>query len=400
MHIVVVHLILLLLLLATGCGSEKIPFADSSLGNPDDKLSESKSVSKISHDAKKDDVATVFPIPGSAPMVPPGPADSFGRSTHTKPSFAPAPAPLPPSDAFSGVAERNNVGVVPIESTASLTAGSFDDALNLEIFADYWQDSSLAQSNIKGLEQPNWSELVPAYGNFSYDSLDLAFVIDVTGSMSDELSYLQDEIDSISAQVANLFPDIKQRYSLIIYRDEGDEFVTKKFDFTDELAQFQKDLNRQNSAGGGDYPEAMDQALEKSLHLQWGGNNSAKLLFLVADAPPHDDKIEETFKNVFLLKNMNVNIYPIAASGVFDLAESIMRTSALLTGGQYIFLTDDSGIGNSHAEPKFPCYYVEKLKDVIVRVISDELHNERSEPTTKNIIRKVGNPNHGVCVEQ
>ena len=29
--------------------------------------------------------------------------------------------------------------------------------------------------------------------------------------------------------------------------------------------------------------------------------------------------------------------------------------------GRYLFLTDDSGIGNDHEEPRVPCYRVERL---------------------------------------
>jgi hypothetical protein len=141
----------------------------------------------------------------------------------------------------------------------------------------------------------------------------------------------------------------------------------------------------------------MHTALKDATDLQWGSDDSAKVLFLVADAPPHDEHIQSSFDAVFALRDKGISIYPVAASGVGDLAESIMRTSALLTGGRYIFLTDDSGIGLTHAKPKFPCYHVEKLKDVMVRMISDKLNNKRTEPSPTTLIRTVGNPINGVC---
>ncbi|MEF9479208.1 hypothetical protein OWR28_17025 [Chryseobacterium sp. 1B4] len=46
-----------------------------------------------------------------------------------------------------------------------------------------------------------------------------------------------------------------------------------------------------------------------------------------------------------------------------------MRTFALLTNGTYTFLTDDSGIGNSHIKPTIDSYEVEKLNDLLLRLI-------------------------------
>ena len=40
-----------------------------------------------------------------------------------------------------------------------------------------------------------------------------------------------------------------------------------------------------------------------------------------------------------------------------------------MTGGKYVFLTDDSGVGESHEEPDISGYTVEKLNDLMVREI-------------------------------
>jgi hypothetical protein len=42
---------------------------------------------------------------------------------------------------------------------------------------------------------------------------------------------------------------------------------------------------------------------------------------------------------------------------------------ALMTGGKYVFLTDDSAVGESHEEPDIAGYTVEKLNDLMVREI-------------------------------
>ena len=80
-------------------------------------------------------------------------------------------------------------------------------------------------------------------------ALDLALVIDATGSMGDELNYLKIEIDHIATTVKRLFPNVEQRFALILYRDKGDQYVTRTFDFTTSLANFRSTLARQHADG-------------------------------------------------------------------------------------------------------------------------------------------------------
>ena len=88
------------------------------------------------------------------------------------------------------------------------------------------------------------------------------------------------------------------------------------------------------------------------------------------------------------------------ASGVADAAEYIMRSAALLTLSEYCFLTDDSGVGNPHAEPHIPCYDVQRLDQLLVRLISSELAGERLYPESTDVIRVVRNPVNGVCEDE
>ncbi len=221
--------------------------------------------------------------------------------------------------------------------------------------------------------------------------LDLALVLDTTGSMGDELEYLKNEIRSIVTAVNKQFPNVHQRYSLVLYRDEGDEYVTRAFPFTASLPTFRDQLRAQKAAGG-DYPEAMHKGLEEAVKLDWLDEHTARVLFLIADAPPHAQDMRRTFSALDALRKKGVAVYPVAASGADDACEFVMRTGALLTGGQYLFLTDDSGVGNAHAEPHIPHYHVERLNDLMVRVIASELAGRRIEPARDRIVRTVGRP--------
>ncbi|NVB37009.1 VWA domain-containing protein [Pseudenhygromyxa sp. WMMC2535] len=227
--------------------------------------------------------------------------------------------------------------------------------------------------------------------------LDIALVIDATGSMGDELEYLKVEIRDIAEAIAHHFPGVDQRYALVVYRDQGDQYVTRTFDFTGNLDAFQADLADQSANGGGDYPEAMDAAMDAAAQLSWRGAGTARVTFLVADAPPHANKVDDTLDAVDGLRAKGVAVYPVASSGVAGEAEFVMRSAALLTGAQYLFLTDDSGVGNPHAEPHIPCYTVEQLAPLMVRAVRSELSGKRVEAEQQYAIRSVGKGQGGVC---
>lgn len=228
-------------------------------------------------------------------------------------------------------------------------------------------------------------------------ALDLAFVIDATGSMADEIEYLKTEVSGIADSVKAKFGNVSIQYSLIVYRDVGDDYVTRPFGFTPELGTFKGNLDKQSADGGGDFPEAMDQAMDKVPQLKWRSGNVARMAFLIADAPPHEEDIAATFKSMNALRPQGIKLYPVAASGVDPEAEYVMRVGAEATLGRYLFLTDDSGVGDSHAKPHIPCYQVQKLNLLIGRMIASELTGTRVPSDPADVLRAVGDPKDGVC---
>ncbi len=218
-------------------------------------------------------------------------------------------------------------------------------------------------------------------------------VLDTTGSMGDELAYLKSEFKAIAGTIAARFPNVNQRYGLVVYRDRnmGDEYVTRHFDFA-SVDEFRRRLGAQAAAGGGDKPEAMEAGLEDAVKLQWRSADTARVLFLVGDAPPHATDIGRAMSQVNALRKKGVAIYPLACSGYDPPCELVMRSSAMLTGGQFLFLTDDSGVGEAHGEPHIPFYHVERQGSLMVRMIASELLGRRLEPAPDEIIRTVGNP--------
>ncbi|MCD0479763.1 T9SS type A sorting domain-containing protein [Chryseobacterium sp. LC2016-29] len=203
-------------------------------------------------------------------------------------------------------------------------------------------------------------------------TLELAFVVDATGSMDDEISYLQSELLDVLKKVETNLKGTNVRYGSVFYRDKGDEYVTRKFDFSDKSEDLINFIKKQNAAGGGDYPEAVVEAMQVSIdELEWSNENSTKIMFLILDAPPHqsDENINKLYDKIKEAAKKGITIIPLAASDIDKQAEYLMRTFALLTNGTYTFLTNDSGIGNDHIKPTIDSYEVEKLNDLLLRLI-------------------------------
>ncbi len=205
--------------------------------------------------------------------------------------------------------------------------------------------------------------------------LDLMFMIDTTGSMGDELKYLQKELSSVIDKVVN-DTGVDTMLSVNFYRDAGDDYVVRDFGFTQKINIAIEHLEDQRASGGGDYPEAVTKALTNGIAgHEWRGG-SEKLMFLVLDAPPHDEDRGELESIIRAAAQKGIRIIPVASSGVDTATEFLCRTFAIATGGTYTFLTDDSGIGNSHLEPTVGSYKVEKLNEMLARIIADYFSQE------------------------
>lgn len=212
---------------------------------------------------------------------------------------------------------------------------------------------------------------------FQYDSvsqklkgLDVMFTIDATGSMGDEISYLKSEIENIITRVDSTIQE--KRIALTFYRDLTDSYVVKDFDFSSNIIEVKENLSKQKAEGGGDYEEAVEIALKKSLSMNWRENAKTKLIFLMLDAPPHlnQENIKIIKEQINKAKSMGIKIIPIVASDANKSVEYLMRYFSVYTNGTYVFLTDDSGIGNKHMKPSTKDFKVEKLNDLIVRLIN------------------------------
>ena len=205
----------------------------------------------------------------------------------------------------------------------------------------------------------------------------LMFVVDVTGSMGDEISYLTNELADVINRVASVNDGIRIDLAFLFYRDNGDteKFVYNDFvDVTDKkgLEAQQNNLSKQFATGGGDYPEALDEALDMAVGKNWGSENSTKIMFHIFDAPPHSTGNNKSTYEKAIRKaaEKGIRYNPVLCSGADLLCEYLSRVAAIHTGGQFIYVTDDSGIGNAHYDPDIPNAVVERLNDLMVRLIN------------------------------
>lgn len=228
--------------------------------------------------------------------------------------------------------------------------------------------------------------------------LDLAFVVDTTGSMGDELAWLTREMREIVAVARRAAPGVDIRYGLVAYRDQGDAYVVRNLGFTKSARTMQGRLQRQQANGGGDYPEAAAAALTSAVKLNWRRGKGERILIHIADAPAHKRDAARYLAAARNAARRNIQIYGLGASGVGDEAELLMRQAAVMTEGRYLFLTDDSGVGLAHAEPDIACYRVTQLKTLLINVLKSELTGIRHEATRQQIVREVGAYRRGVCL--
>ena len=217
--------------------------------------------------------------------------------------------------------------------------------------------------------------------------IEIMLVVDVTGSMGDEIHFLKAELADVVNRIAANDSETVIKLALLFYRDTDDRVPFDYYDFTDVttasgLAAQQAALDKQSADGGGDYPEAVDDALEMAVSKQWSTGATTKIIFHVLDAPAHntDANKQKLVSATERAAELGIRICPIICSGAAGETEYTMREAAVYTGGTFIFVTDDSGIGNSHHDPDLPNATVELLNSLMVRLVKGYHTGEFEEP--------------------
>ena len=262
-------------------------------------------------------------------------------------------------------AKTNNLG------RAELWVGAFQKEkelntalLRLKVNEQWVSTAAISETQVNRIAL---DETLPSPTN----QVQIAFMVDATGSMGDELEFLKMDLKKVINEVQKTNSQLKISTGTVLYRDEGDEYVVKHSPFTEDINQTTEFISQQRADGGGDFPEAVDKALVQLNQLQWQPEARTRIAFLVLDAPPHNKPavISSIQYSVKTAAASGIKLIPVVASGIDKTTEFLMRFIAMYTNGTYVFITDHSGIGNKHLEPSVGEYQVEKLSDLMVRLI-------------------------------
>lgn len=121
--------------------------------------------------------------------------------------------------------------------------------------------------------------------------LDVVLVIDTTHSMQFVIDELRSRLKEFVATLRRLVPTA--RVGIVVYRDKGDDYVVKWTDLSFNTQKLLDFLSTIQASGGGDWEEAVRDALDTAVHeLKWR-KQSKKVIILVGDAPPHPWEAEE-----------------------------------------------------------------------------------------------------------
>jgi hypothetical protein len=118
--------------------------------------------------------------------------------------------------------------------------------------------------------------------------VDLAFVVDTTGSMGPFIDAARSQMIATLQALTEVAP-IWLRVAVVEYRDhppQDNTFVTRAHGFTADLDEAERMISSLAPYGGGDAPEAVYDGLHTACMLDWLPH-SHRLAVLVGDAPPH-----------------------------------------------------------------------------------------------------------------
>jgi len=215
--------------------------------------------------------------------------------------------------------------------------------------------------------------------------IEVAFVLDTTGSMSGLIQAAKEKIWSIASTMAQAQPTPEIRMGLVAYRDRGDAYVTRVVDMSSDLDSMYATLMDFKAGGGGDSPESVNQALHDAVHdLSWSQDSKAyRVIFLVGDAPPHMDyqddvKYPETVKAA-LDKGIVVNT--IQAGGSPQTTTQWQRIAGLGQGSY--FQVEQGGSAVAIATP-----YDEALAELSAELDDTRLYYGTAEEKAKKALKK------------
>ena len=177
--------------------------------------------------------------------------------------------------------------------------------------------------------------------------LELVFVVDTTGSMGGLIDGAKQKIWGIVNEVMRESHS-SVRIGLVAYRDRGDKYLTQLLPLTEDLDRVYTTLMDYQADGGGDGPEDVRTALAEGVHqINWSqpAADLSQVLFLVGDAPPHDDYRDAvdtlSTARAAVQKGIVVNTIQCGFAGE---TTQVWRAIAAAGNGEYFSIASDGGV--------------------------------------------------------
>ncbi|MFT3765772.1 MAG: VWA domain-containing protein [Minicystis sp.] len=243
---------------------------------------------------------------------------------------------------------------------------------------------SLAQSDGVVDLKLNTKRVLPATKD-----VDVAFILDTTGSMSEEIAAVKATLQKVASALQQA--NARVRIGLVEYKDRGDPFVTKVYPMSNDIGAFSRQVATIEASGGGDTPESMNEGVHVGLtQLHWSDSAVARLAFVIADAPPHLDYPNDFDYAADMREaaHKGVQLFTVAASGMDALGQVVMRQMAQYTGATNLFVlrggAGPQSVGGG--DPKSSCggtqtqYASGNLDALIVQKITRELRGLDRDP--------------------
>ena len=208
---------------------------------------------------------------------------------------------------------------------------------------------SLSESQLRNINQKltqlkNDFQILSEYEKtiFKDTTLDIMFIMDITGSMGMWLKEAKENVTNIIDEIVENNPGSQIRISFVGYRDftEINELQGHyvSIDFTKNVNDVKKFISGIDCFGGGDEPEDVVGAFNIALSMNWVSD--ARYAVLVCDAPCHGKKYHNITYDKFIngdpkgliledlikdFKNKNITLYCIEINDSTKIMFNIMK---------------------------------------------------------------------------
>lgn len=175
--------------------------------------------------------------------------------------------------------------------------------------------------------------------------LDLAFCVDLTGSMGGFIAAARQHISRVLDALQQAL-GAGLRVAFVGYRDHSDGKLLLQVEaLTGDVAKVRGVVDAAVVSGGGDAPEAVYTGLDACLKLAWA-DGSYRVVILVGDAPPHGvGAAGDSYKNDPSGYSLDDMANQLETEGVFvhalsmqpgdKVLESSFKRLSISTGGSY-----------------------------------------------------------------